>query len=1296
MIGAIRCGIIFGLLFSDITAQDKCSNCICCSNKDCFRGGTCKIGCKDGYWGSKCDNTCTSHCVRCKRYYGNPCYECQPGYYKFYSNECRKCEYTGCTCSTRYRCDGCVEGYYDPSHYCRKCPSNCKQCTSSSYCRSCKQDRYGSTCQYQCETNCRNGVCDSEKTICKCNTGYAGIHCTDCVVGKFGSQCQNTCSAGCMSKECNGKTGTCSCRIGWTGSKCNICAPNYYGNQCSRRCRPECTKCHNYSSCQSCLIGRYGSYCQYSCGKGCLYNKYEKSNGQCLCKTNLFNGHYCVSCVDGKYGQDCNNDCPGSCHSCSEATACTSCKPGFFGSVCEHKCSESCESCSEMGQCLTCKTGNTHPDRQCLCQKNMCSTPDSCDQCVSDEYYPDSGSCCPCSLLQHCKSCRVTSNITKCIACEEGFYPNEIGECINCSLICIAGQCNSLTGECLIGCASNYWGQLCEHECKDSCNTCNRSNGECFECASKLTYGLNCNINCSETCVDKECYISGKCINGCLENNFGEMCDNECDKNCISNGNGTRCSSESGKCLHGCTPGYTSIVCPQVPEGETQTLSGSPAAVFSGGVAGAVILIITIIAVIAFFHHRKRRAENSTNKTTTLKTDQHEEQQVDSSAVYAIVNKNIVQSDAIYANTVDGVPQIAVISNQNFQRPSEKNTSSEMIYKEDNLEIDDEDAIARKIAIRFEENGGVYYNNSYEVNKTKVKVEELPAYVAGKTKSSYEEEFEKFPYGLTKPYEDSQKASSMSRNRYKGIYPYDGSRVKVWYNGSDYINASFIDGFKKRNEYIATLGPTSKQLGDFGLFWETVWQQKVEKVVMVTNLIEENKDKCDQYWPNVGSSARYGNVNVTCLSEDEYAEFTRRTFQISQNSEERKLHHFHFTCWPDRGVPEDFTSLIEFRQLVLNTSTKLNGPTVVHCSAGVGRTGTYCALDILTKEGKAEGSLDIPGCVLNMRQNRPNMIQTVGQYQFLHKALVHSLTLDCNPVKGERYQQFMDNLSDNDRENMFQQVLFTAEQYSEKESQAIERNMKITGKNRANADIPGDENRPRLNKGIKEGGSDYINAVFVNGHWRKKRFLVAQTPLPETVDDFLTLIYQESCSCIVSFETDIGNNESVGLYFPADNQVLNKTAFSVESLRQDGKVYNTRRTLMLRHTSENQTNEISIPQLEFTAWDSSRNTPRSASEFLDFIDDVEEASRASTSGGPILIHCIDGASKSGLFCVVSLLLQKMAIEHEVSVVNAVRKVKARRRLAIPVQSQLEFCHECVLAYIKSFENNMYSNFGETH
>ncbi|XP_052762445.1 multiple epidermal growth factor-like domains protein 10 [Mya arenaria] len=790
MIRAIGFGIIFGLLFSDIASQEECNNCRCCSNNDCYHGGTCKMGCKDGYWGNKCDNPCTSHCVKCERYYVKPCFECQPGYYA-YNNECLKCVYTGCTCSTSNVCEGCLDGYYYSSRYCYGCPRHCSKCTSTSHCTSCKEGRYGSMCQYQCETDCKNGVCDSEKAICKCNTNYAGIHCTDCVRGKFGFQCKNKCSAGCVNKECNGKTGTCSCRIGWAGSKCSICAPNYFGNQCTNRCRLECTTCDYYSSCQSCVTGRYGSYCQYLCGKGCLYNECEKSKGQCSCKTNMFYGQKCVSCVQGKYGQDCDNDCPGLCHSCLEATACTSCKPGFFGSVCEQNCYESCNSCSDFEQCLTCKTGNTHPSRQCLCQENMCSTPDSCDQCVSDEYYPDSGSCCPCSLLQHCKSCKVVSNITKCIACDEGFYPNETGECFNCSLTCIEGQCDSLTGNCKTGCEIGYWGKLCEHKCNESCYSCNRSNGECLKCASKLKYGLNCNIKCSETCVDKECYISGKCINGCLENSFGKMCENECDKNCISNGNGTRCSSESGKCLHGCTPGYTAGVCPQVPQGETQTLSGSSAAAVGGGVAGVVILIIAITVV---FLLKKRRAVNRNEETTTLRTDQIDEQYEGSTAVYATVNKNtVVHPDVIYVNTVDGATQITVISNPYNKRPAEKNTSSEMIYKEDNLEIDDEDAIARENAIRFEEDGGVYYNNANEVNKTKVQVEELPAYVTTKTKNSHEEEFEKFPYGLTKSYEDSQKASSMSRNRYKGIYPYDDSRVKVWYNGSDYINASFID-----------------------------------------------------------------------------------------------------------------------------------------------------------------------------------------------------------------------------------------------------------------------------------------------------------------------------------------------------------------------------------------------------------------------------------------------------------------------------------------------------------------------
>ncbi|WAR17019.1 PTP4-like protein, partial [Mya arenaria] len=123
----------------------------------------------------------------------------------------------------------------------------------------------------------------------------------------------------------------------------------------------------------------------------------------------------------------------------------------------------------------------------------------------------------------------------------------------------------------------------------------------------------------------------------------------------------------------------------------------------------------------------------------------------------------------------------------------------------------------------------------------------------------------------------------------------------------------------------------SQQLEDFSLFWKMIWQQRVEKIVMVTNLIEHGTPKCEQYWPNPGAGKRYGNIKVESRSEDEYAEFTRRALSVTMGTEERTLHHLHFTCWPDKAIPDDVTAMIEFRQRVMSTPNTLNGPTVVHC-----------------------------------------------------------------------------------------------------------------------------------------------------------------------------------------------------------------------------------------------------------------------------------------------------------------------------------------------------------------------------
>ncbi|WAR17663.1 PTPRT-like protein, partial [Mya arenaria] len=406
-------------------------------------------------------------------------------------------------------------------------------------------------------------------------------------------------------------------------------------------------------------------------------------------------------------------------------------------------------------------------------------------------------------------------------------------------------------------------------------------------------------------------------------------------------------------------------------------------------------------------------------------------------------------------------------------------------------------------------------------------------------------------------------------------------------------------GYKKPKQYIATLGPMSQQIGDFGLFWKMIWQQKVEKIVMVTNLIEQGSPKCEQYWPNPGTTKKYGDIKVESCSDDEYAEFTRRVFTVTMGSEERTLYHLHFTCWPDKAIPDDVTAMIEFRQRVQSTPSTLNGP-------------------------------------------------TVGQYQFLHTAVVYSLTFDCKQIKGENFNEYMNRHSTQVLNTQFKHLQQTLETRSKDETEAVERNKQHLSKNRANADIP------------------------------------------ETVIDFLTLAVQERCSCIVSFEADMDKQKNIGIYYPAANQeLLKKGTFQVSCSREENKTFYAERTLTIQHkgTSTYRT----IPHLQFTDWDEMENIPRSATNFLSFLNVIDNVMKQQDDG-PILVHCFDGAGKSGLFCVVSLLLHKMAVEHEVSVLNAVRKVKTTRRLAIPNQEQFVFCHGCVSEYLRSFD--VYANFND--
>ncbi|XP_046733317.1 receptor-type tyrosine-protein phosphatase H [Silurus meridionalis] len=244
---------------------------------------------------------------------------------------------------------------------------------------------------------------------------------------------------------------------------------------------------------------------------------------------------------------------------------------------------------------------------------------------------------------------------------------------------------------------------------------------------------------------------------------------------------------------------------------------------------------------------------------------------------------------------------------------------------------------------------------------------------------------------------DATLPENKSKNRFINVLAYDSTRVKLAAQNSsdsDYINANYINGYGKKNkQYIAAQGPLPSTVSDF---WRMVWEQKSSAIVMLTNCTEGGKIKCEQYWPKDNMPCLYGNLLVSIQSEQKESCWTRREFIIRNESASKEcaVTHFHFTAWPDHGVPIGTADLLKFRWLVRQhiETYPFSGPTVVHCSAGVGRTGTLIALDVLLQQMDKEEMVNIADCVHRMRLSRPLMVQTESQYVFLHQCIMDSLT----------------------------------------------------------------------------------------------------------------------------------------------------------------------------------------------------------------------------------------------------------------------------------------------------------------
>ncbi|XP_029437903.1 receptor-type tyrosine-protein phosphatase mu-like isoform X3 [Rhinatrema bivittatum] len=513
-------------------------------------------------------------------------------------------------------------------------------------------------------------------------------------------------------------------------------------------------------------------------------------------------------------------------------------------------------------------------------------------------------------------------------------------------------------------------------------------------------------------------------------------------------------------------------------------------------------------------------------------------------------------------------------------------------------------------------------------------------------------EYQRLDSGLLYPCEAGMAIDNRNKNRYKNIVPYDHSRVILRSSSPEdnYINASYIDGYKKPNLFIACQGPLSDTVADF---WQMVWQENSPVIVMLTDLVEQNKPKCDQYWPE--QCQTYGDITVTLQNTKQSVGLITREFNIKKKASpfQKSVEQFHYLMWPDHGVPKKPAELVQLVKRVNECKAPGTGPMIVHCSAGIGRTGTFIALDFLLKMAEEQKKVDVLRCTHKLREKRVNMVQNMEQYSFLYDALLETLLCGLTDVPVEDIQHHVQKMAVQDlvtKNDGYTREFKALQKYSEIHLLYTCREAKKpsnTGKNRSQEILPADIWRPILMSVLSRDGSPgYVNAVFANSYAEEDKFIITQLPLKDTLPDFWALVYDYNCTSVILMNRVQDLDESTG-------------------------------------------SKLEIKLWEMNNWPMGKHLPESPMTIISLLGEVERC-RQQAQDSHILVTCSDGASRSGLFCAGSIICEQIRTERVVDVSFAVRTLKRKRYHLIPDVKQYSFCYQLALSYLDSFET--YGNF----
>uniref|UniRef100_A0A8I5UW01 protein-tyrosine-phosphatase n=1 Tax=Pongo abelii TaxID=9601 RepID=A0A8I5UW01_PONAB len=521
----------------------------------------------------------------------------------------------------------------------------------------------------------------------------------------------------------------------------------------------------------------------------------------------------------------------------------------------------------------------------------------------------------------------------------------------------------------------------------------------------------------------------------------------------------------------------------------------------------------------------------------------------------------------------------------------------------------------------------------------------------------FKEEYESFFEGQSAPWDSAKKDENRMKNRYGNIIAYDHSRVRLQTiegdTNSDYINGNYIDFL-----FCFAAGPMQETIYDF---WRMVWHENTASIIMVTNLVEVGRVKCCKYWPD--DTEIYKDIKVTLIETELLAEYVIRTFAVEKRGvhEIREIRQFHFTGWPDHGVPYHATGLLGFVRQVKSKSPPSAGPLVVHCSAGAGRTGCFIVIDIMLDMAEREGVVDIYNCVRELRSRRVNMVQTEEQYVFIHDAILEACLCGDTSVPASQVRSLyydMNKLDPQTNSSQIKEEFRTLNMVTPTlrvEDCSIALLPRNHEKNRCMDILPPDRCLPFLIT-IDGESSNYINAALMDSYKQPSAFIVTQHPLPNTVKDFWRLVLDYHCTSVVMLN-DVDPAQLCPQYWP-ENGVHRHGPIQVEFVSADLEEDIISRIFRIYNAARPQDGYRMVQQFQFLGWPMYRDTPVSKRSFLKLIRQVDKWQEEYNGGeGRTVVHCLNGGGRSGTFCAISIVCEMLRHQRTVDVFHAVKTLR---------------------------------------